>query len=74
MAGTGASTGAIPEQTDLVAGPVKLTVLLILFGGQLRQAGRRPSKVISKAFNAAFHRLVQRLRPRPVGSKLIVVR
>jgi len=45
-----------------------------LFVRQFRPADRRPSKVISKAFNAAFHRLDQRLRPRPVGSKLIVVR
>ena len=34
-------------------------------------ADRRRSKVISEAFNAAFHRLDQRLRPRLVGSKLI---
>src|SRR3989442_15516196 len=42
--------------------------------GYLGPAERRPSKVISKAFRAAFHRLVQRARPRPVGSRLIVVR
>ena len=28
--------------------------------------------MISKAFSAAFHRFVHRLRPAPVGSKLIV--
>jgi len=33
-----------------------------------------PSKVISKAFRAAFQRLLRRCRPRPVGSRLIVVR
>src|SRR5439155_19557077 len=37
-------------------------------------AERRPSKVISKAFRAAFHRLVQRARPRPVGSRLMIAR
>jgi len=42
--------------------------------GYLRPAERRPSKVMSKAFRAAFQRLVQRARPRPVGSRLIVVR
>jgi hypothetical protein len=35
---------------------------------------RRPSKVMSKALRAAFHRLLQRLRPRPVGSRLRTVR
>src|SRR5215813_5652057 len=29
---------------------------------------------MSKAFRAAFHRLVQRLRPRPVGSRLMIAR
>ena len=40
----------------------------------LRPALRRPSKVMSKAFRAAFHRLVQRWRPRPVGSRLMIAR
>jgi len=35
---------------------------------------RRPSKVMSKALRAAFHRLVQRLRPFPVGSRLMIAR
>ncbi len=34
----------------------------------------RPSKVMAKAFRAAFQRLVQRCRPRPVGSRLQIVR
>src|ERR1035438_9533274 len=29
---------------------------------------------MSKAFRAAFQRLVQRLRPRPVGSRLLIAR
>jgi hypothetical protein len=29
---------------------------------------------MSKAFKAAFHRLVQRWRPRPVGSRLMIAR
>jgi hypothetical protein len=33
----------------------------------------RPSKAMSKAFSAAFQRLVQRRRPRPVGSRLTTV-
>ena len=37
-----------------------------------RPALRRPSKVMSKALRAAFHRLVHRLRPRPVGSRLMI--
>ncbi|CAM5588087.1 DDE endonuclease OS=Kitasatospora aureofaciens OX=1894 GN=HS99_0008300 PE=4 SV=1 [Kitasatospora aureofaciens] len=32
----------------------------------------RPSKVISKAFSAAFQRVVQRLRPAPVGSSAMM--
>ena len=40
----------------------------------MRPALRRPSKVMSKAFRAAFHRLVQRWRPRPVGSRLMIAR
>jgi hypothetical protein len=36
------------------------------------QAARRPSKAISNAFNADFHRIVQRLRPAPVGSRLMI--
>jgi Tautomerase enzyme len=40
----------------------------------LRPALRRPSKVMSKAFRAAFHRLVQRWWPRPVGSRLMIAR
>src|SRR2546427_7497708 len=34
----------------------------------------RPSKVMSKAFKAAFQRLDQRARPLPVGSRLVMVR
>jgi hypothetical protein len=41
-------------------------------GNYLRPAARRPSKAISNAFNAGFHRIVQRLRPAPVGSKLMI--
>jgi hypothetical protein len=40
----------------------------------LRPAERRPSKVISKAFNAGFQRMTQRRRPCPVGSRLITAR
>jgi hypothetical protein len=29
---------------------------------------------MSKAFRAAFHRLVHRWRPRPVGSRLMIAR
>ena len=29
---------------------------------------------MSKAFRAVFHRLVQRLRPFPVGSRLMIAR
>ena len=32
------------------------------------------SKVIAKAFNAGFHRIAQRVRPRPVGSRDRVTR
>jgi hypothetical protein len=42
--------------------------------GYLPPADRRPSKVISKAFNAAFQRLDQRFCPAPVGSRLISAR
>jgi len=34
----------------------------------------RPSKVMSNAFRAAFHRLDQRARPLPVGSRLVTTR
>jgi hypothetical protein len=40
----------------------------------LRAGASRPSKVISKAFSAGFQRIVQRLRPWPVGSRLITAR
>ena len=40
----------------------------------LRPALRRPSKVMSKALRAAFHRLVHRLRLFPVGSRLMIAR
>lgn len=40
-------------------------------GVQRRAAESRPSKVISKAFSAAFHRWAQRLRPWPMGSRLM---
>jgi len=39
-----------------------------------RPADSRPSKVISKAFKAAFHRLDQRCCPVPVGSRLMTAR
>lgn len=42
--------------------------------GQLRAAVRRPSKAMSKALRAAFQRAIQRLRPVPVGSRLITAR
>ena len=42
--------------------------------GYLPPADRRPSKVISKAFNAAFQRLDQRFWPVPVGSRLMIAR
>jgi hypothetical protein len=35
---------------------------------------RRPSNVMSKAFRAAFQRFVHRLRPFPVGSRLLIAR
>ena len=35
---------------------------------------RRPSKVMSKAFRAAFQRLLHRCLPRPVGSRLMMTR
>ena len=41
---------------------------------QWRPAETRPSKVMSKAFRAAFQRLDQRARPLPVGSRLTTVR
>ncbi len=41
-------------------------------GNYLRPAARRPSKAISNAFNAGFHRMVQRFRPVPVGSRLMI--
>src|SRR5918912_3803085 len=41
---------------------------------ELLAAATRPSKAMSKAFNAAFHRLDQRARPLPVGSRLQMVR
>ena len=37
-------------------------------------ADRRPSKVMSKALRAGFHRLVQRCCPFPVGSRLMMAR
>jgi hypothetical protein len=39
-----------------------------------RFADRRPSKVISTALSASFHRLDHRWRPRPVGSRLRMAR
>lgn len=45
-----------------------------LRGSYLRPADRRPSKVMSNAFSAAFHRTIQRFRPVPVGSRLITAR
>ncbi len=41
-------------------------------GIYLRPAARRPSKAIPNAFSACFHRMVQRLRPAPVGSRLMI--
>ncbi len=43
----------------------------ILIGYRLVGA-RRPSKVMAKAFKAAFQRLIQRLRSLPVGSRLMI--
>lgn len=43
-----------------------------LKGNYLRPAARRPSKAISNAFRAGFQRMVQRLRPAPVGSRLMI--
>lgn len=63
-----------PSECPVVVWACQVNGVTDLFVRQFRPADRRPSKVISKAFNAAFHRLDQRLRPRPVGSKLIVVR
>lgn len=57
---------------DVLAGSVKLTVVLGLLGVQRRAAESRPSKVMSKAFRAAFQRWVRRLRPWPVGSRLMM--
>ncbi|WP_435280024.1 PP2C family protein-serine/threonine phosphatase [Streptomyces sp. 1222.5] len=37
--------------------------------GQIRLLVRRPSRVMSKAWRARFQRVVQRLRPVPVGSR-----
>lgn len=37
-------------------------------------AVRRPSKAMSKAWRAGFHRLVQRFAPFPVGSRLMTAR
>ncbi|HEX8863834.1 MAG TPA: hypothetical protein VGC06_32980, partial [Actinomycetes bacterium] len=34
----------------------------------------RPSKVMTKAFSAGFHRIIQRFRPLPVGSSDRVTR
>jgi hypothetical protein len=39
-----------------------------------RPAVSRPSKVMSKALSAAFQRMVQRVRPVPLGSRLITAR
>ncbi|WP_353963846.1 transposase [Streptomyces sp. NBC_01242] len=39
-----------------------------------RPAVSRPSKVMSKAWSAAFQRMVQRLLPVPLGSRLITAR
>ncbi len=45
------------------------------WGGSYSWAAvRRPSKVMSKAWRAGFHRLVQRFAPVPVGSRLITAR
>src|ERR671939_180312 len=41
---------------------------------ELLAAATRPSKAMSKAFNAAFQRLDQRARPLPVGSRLQIAR
>jgi hypothetical protein len=43
-------------------------VLLIYF----RPADSRPSKAMSKAFNAGFQRIAQRRCPAPVGSRLMI--
>lgn len=40
----------------------------------LRSADSRPSKVMSNAFSAAFHRIIQRFCPVLVGSRLITAR
>ena len=38
----------------------------------LLPADRRPSKVMSNAFNAAFNRIIQCFWPVPVGSRLLM--
>lgn len=42
--------------------------------GQRRAVESRPSKVMSKALSASFHRWVQRARPLPLGSRAITAR
>jgi len=43
-------------------------------GFQRRAAESRPSKARSKALSAAFQRMAQRLRPVPVGSRLMTAK
>ena len=45
-----------------------------LWFSYFRPADRGPSKVISNALSASFHRLDQRCLPRPVGSRLMIAR
>jgi len=45
-----------------------------LISNYFRPADSRPSNVISKAFSAAFHRLDQRWRAVPLGSRLMMAR
>ena len=62
-----------PGDTLVLLGSVEFNGVTDL-GCYFLPALRRPSKVISKALRAAFHRLVQRLRPFPVGSRLMMAR
>jgi hypothetical protein len=50
----------------VVSGSVQITVYWLICS-YFRPADRRPSKVISKAFSAAFQRLDQRWRAVPLG-------
>src|SRR5205823_7699263 len=64
---TDRDASAHPATTESATEPIFRCNLILV--GYFLPAESRPSKVMSKALRAAFHRLVHRLRPFPVGSR-----